>query len=140
MTQQDQRHIKREGYAEAMRYLANAKDYLQKANMDSDGFYQDKKYVRTACGTAYNGVLEALYTYFKLKNPDIIENNEPQTIDFYRKLLARDNKKILNTLNSVYNILHINGYYKGEKDSKIIKPGFQRAKEIIDLIKPAEAV
>jgi len=139
MTIPDQQHTKQKGYAEAMRYIANAKDYLQKAGMDDDGYYKDKKYIRTACGTAYNGVLEALYTYFELKNPELLRNNEPQTIDFYRKHLAKDNKKILETLNSAYHILHICGYYEGVKDSGVIKLGFRRAKEIIDLIKPAEA-
>jgi len=139
MTILEQQSTKRKGYTEAMRYIANAKDYLQKAGMDSNGYYQDKKYIRTACGTAYNGVLEALCTYIELKHPDALKSDEPQTIDFYRKHLAKDNKSILKTLNSVYSILHISGYYKGEEDSNTIKIGFKRAKEIIDLIKPAGA-
>jgi hypothetical protein len=139
MTLQEQQHIKQKGYAEAMRYIANAKDYLKKAGIEGD-WYKDKKYVRTACGTAYNGVLEALGTYFELKNIDVFENKERSTIDFYRKNLPKENKKLLKTLNSVYSILHINGYYQGVLDSVLIKTGFQRAKEIIDLIKPAEAL
>ena len=139
MTLQNQQHIKRDGYAEAMRYIANAKDYLQKAGMDNKGLYEDKKYVRTACGTAYNGVLEALNTYLKLKNPEVLKSKERKTIDFYRKHLAKDNKKMLNILESAYHILHIDGYYEGVKDSDIIKLGFKKAKELIDLIKPSEA-
>jgi len=139
MTLQNQQHIKRDGYAEAMRYIANAKDYLQKAGMDNKGLYEDKKYVRTACGTAYNGVLEALNTYLKLKNPDVLKTDERKTIDFYRRNLAKDNKKILKALESAYYILHICGYYDGVKIPDIIKIGFKNAKEIIDSIKPAEA-
>jgi len=139
MTIQERQHIKRDGYAEAMRYIANAKDYLQKAGMDDNGFYWDKKYVRTACGTAYNGILEALKTYLKLKNPEVLKSKERKTIDFYRKHLAKDNKKMLNILESAYHILHIDGYYEGVKDSDIIKLGFKKAKELIDLIKPSEA-
>jgi len=139
MTIPEQQHLKREGYSEAMRYIANAKGYLQKAGMDDDGYYQDKKYVRTACGAAYNGVLEALKIYLKLKNPEVLKTKERKDIDFYRRHLAKDNKKILNTLDTVYHILHIDGYYEGIKNSDIIKIGFKNAKEIIDLIKPVGA-
>jgi len=133
----EQQHIKREGYAEAMCYIANAKDYLQKAGMDNKGFYADKKYVRTACGTAYNGVLEALETYLRLKNPSAFETNERKTIDFYRRHLAKENKKMLKSLENAYYVLHIGGYYDGVKVPDFIKGGFKSAKEIIDLIKPA---
>jgi len=139
MTIPERQHIKRDGYAEAMRYIANAKGYLQKAGMDNKGFYGDKKYVRTACGTAYNGVLEALNTYLKLKNPDVLKTDERKTIDFYRKNLAKDNRKTLKALETAYHILHVCGYYEGAKDSDFIKLGFKSAKELIDLIKPAEA-
>ncbi|MCL1955689.1 MAG: DUF5618 family protein [Fibromonadales bacterium] len=139
MTVQEQQHIKQKGYAEAARYIANAKDYLQKAGMDEYGSYRDKKYLRTACGTAYSGVLEALKTYLKLKNPEVLKTKERKDIDFYRRHLAKDNKKMLNTLESAYHILHIDGYYEGIKDSDLIKLGFKRAKELIDLIKPAGA-
>jgi len=137
MTIEEQEHIKQKGYKEAMRYIANAKDYLQQAGVDEDGDYTDKKYVRTACGTAYNGVLEALLAYLSLKNPDVAENNEPKTIDFYRKYLGKESRKVLKTLNFVYNILHIIGYYKGELSKQTIDEGFRKAKDIIDLIKPA---
>jgi len=123
MTIKEQEHIKQKGYEEAMHYIANAKDYLQKTTMDENGFYKSKKYVRTACGTAYSGVLEALGTYFELKNPDALESKERRTIDFYRKNLAKENGKVL-------------GYYDGIGDSDVIKLGFRRAQEIIDLIKP----
>jgi hypothetical protein len=135
MTMQDQEHIKQEGYAEAMRYIANAKDYLQKAGIEG-GWYRDKKYVRTACGAAYNGVLEALDAYFKLKKTGCLEVKERKSIDFYRENLVKENKKMLKTLNSAYSILHLSGYYDGVLDMYLIKLGFQRAKEIIDLIKP----
>ncbi len=140
MTIPEQQHIKREGYSEAMRYIANARGYLQKAGMDNKGYYQDKKYVRTACGAAYNGVLEALGTYFELKNPGILKSKKRKNVDFYRENLAKDNKKMLKTFESAYRILHISGYYEGEEDSNTIKNGFQRANEIIDLIKPVGAV
>jgi len=139
MTIPEQQHLKREGYTEAMRYIANAKDYLQKAGMDDNGWYKDKKYIRTACGTAYNGVLEALKTYLKLKNPEVLKTKERKDIDFYRRHLAKDNKKTLKALETAYHILHISGYYEGVKEPDFIKLGFKSAKELIDLIKPVGA-
>jgi len=139
MTAQEQEQIKQKGYAEAMHYIANAKDYLQKTAIGEDGWYKSKKYVRTACGTAYSGVLEALGTYLELKNPGVLGSKEPKTIDFYRKHLAKENKKMLKELNHTYTILHIMGYYEGIGAPLTIKEGFQRAQKIIDLIKPAGA-
>jgi len=39
--------------------MDNAKSYLINAQK-KDGYYLDKKYVKTACGTAYSGLLVAL--------------------------------------------------------------------------------
>ena len=49
-----------ETYLEAKRYLKNAFDILSEKGNKKEGYYQDKKYVRMACGTAYNGVLLAI--------------------------------------------------------------------------------
>jgi len=53
-------------YKEAMRYIENAKDHLKLAKKDGK-FYIDEKYVRTACGTAYSGILIALNYLFEIK-------------------------------------------------------------------------
>jgi hypothetical protein len=52
-----EKQVKRlhKSYTEALRYMDNAKETLQKANKEDD-FYHDRKYVRTACGTAYKNV------------------------------------------------------------------------------------
>ncbi|MDR0582018.1 MAG: DUF5618 family protein, partial [Prevotellaceae bacterium] len=67
MSLEEQQELKQKSYAEAMRYMNNAKETLQKAKKE-DNYYADRKYVRTACGTAYNGVLLALDAYFMLKD------------------------------------------------------------------------
>jgi len=63
----EQLELKTKYYNEAIRYMDNAKETLKMAGKE-DRFYNDKKYVKTACGTAYNGVLEALDGYFILKD------------------------------------------------------------------------
>ena len=53
MSIREQEELKQSYYSEAMRYMDKAKEYLKNAKKE-DEFYQDKKYVKTACGTAYN--------------------------------------------------------------------------------------
>jgi hypothetical protein len=134
MTIQDQEHIKQKAYKEAMRYIANAKDYLQKAGMDG-GIYKDKKYVRTACGKAYNGVLAALDALADIKRVKVSKDSR-KSIGFYRDLLCH-NDKLQTYLDTVYKNLHLSGYYDGNLDSAVIKSGFKYAKELISLVRPA---
>jgi hypothetical protein len=136
MTIQEQEHIKQKAYKEAMRYIANAKDYLQKAGMDGN-FYKDRKYVRTACGTAYNGVLEALDAFAKIKGAKAPKGSR-KSIGFYIDLLGY-NGKLQTYLDIVYKNLHLSGYYDGNVDSVVIKSGFKYARELINLVKPVGA-
>jgi len=135
MTQQDQQHLKQKSYAEAMRYMANAKDYLKNAGKENGNWYKDKKYVRTACGTAYNGVFIALDALLGIKGVELPHKKTRRTIDFYRAAINKD-RKLLNAFNTVYNVLHLNGYYDGETNIKTIQAGFESAIEVINKIKP----
>ena len=47
---------------EAIRYLQNAKETLSKSPIENNR-YVDKKYVKSACGIAYLGVLTAIDEY-----------------------------------------------------------------------------
>ena len=118
-------------YSEAMRYIANAKETLKLAGHNGR-YYTDRKYVRTACGTAYNGVLVALDHFFEIKKINLPKTRK--SIDYYRQGL-KNHQKIKDALNSVYDILHLSGYYDGILDSEVVKIGFARAKEIISQIK-----
>ncbi|GAP73170.1 hypothetical protein SAMD00024442_65_7 [Candidatus Symbiothrix dinenymphae] len=135
MSVENQEKIKQTAYAEAMRYMSNAKETLQKARKE-DKFYADKKYVRTACGTAYNGMLLALETYLELKGVEIPKGKKHKSIDFYVSSVAQLDGKLLKELNSAYRILHIDGYYEGILNAGVIKSGFDMAYDIIDRIKP----
>jgi hypothetical protein len=120
-------------YPEAIRYYRNAKDTLPYANIGNDGYYTDRKYVKIACGTAYNGVLIALDGYLMARG---IKLEKKRDIGYYRRALYRLDVHLLNILNSVYDTLHLSGYYDGITNSVIVKEGFREAKEIIDYIKP----
>ena len=134
MSINEQQSLKKEYYSEAIRYMDNAKEYLKNAKKEGL-FYHDKKYVKTACGTAYNGLLLALDGFLQLK--DIKPKaRERKSIEFYQKNISNIDKKMLNYLNSAYEILHLSGYYDGCKSVNVIKEGFDYAYYIIDKIKP----
>ena len=130
----EQNLIKAEYYKEAIRYMDNAKETLKKAGKE-DRFYIDKKYVKTACGTAYNAVLMALDGYLLIRG--IEKKKGRKDIEFYKTAVSNTDKKLLNYVVEAYNILHLYGYYDGTRESKTIAAGFELAYSIIDKIKPA---
>lgn len=134
MSTREQQQIKEAYYKEAMRYMNNAKETLKKAGKDGK-FYKDDNYVKTACGTAYNGVLKALDGYLLLKEIQAPKAGR-KSIEYYQSNLAKLDKKALNALNSVYSVLHLSGYYDGIISMPIIKDGFDLAYDIIEKIKP----
>ena len=121
-------------YSEAYRYFDNAKETLAKTDIDvSTKTYNDEKYVKTACGIAYNGVLKALDVYFESKN--IPKPRGRRSVEYYEQNLAKLNKKHLKSFDVIYKILHLYGYYDGVTDVKTIKSGFERAKELVKNLK-----
>jgi hypothetical protein len=131
----EQNVIKKKNYAEAIRYMNNAKETLKKAGKEDAYYYKDEKYVKMACATAYSGILFALDTWLKLKGIEHSKKNR-LSIDFYKENISKIDKKILSRLDTAYKVLHLSGYYDGILSAKIINDGFDVAYEIIDKIKP----
>jgi hypothetical protein len=120
-------------YEEALRYMDNAKETLKKAGKENE-LYKDIKYVKTASGTAYSGVLLAIDEYLKRKEG--LKYKKPKSIEDYRTRVAKQNKKLLTLLNNAYDSLHILGYYFGTNSVKHIATGFEEAYQVIEYIKP----
>ncbi|MFA6572148.1 MAG: DUF5618 family protein [Bacteroidota bacterium] len=116
-----------------MRYIDNARANLKLAGIE-DKFYIDKKYVQTACGVAYVGMLKALDLLFDLKK--VPKKRGRKSIDYYRTNLTKIDKKLLNHLNSGYNLLHLDGYYEGVSYINAIEAGLENAIAIINALKP----
>ena len=135
MSIQEQQSLKEAYYSEAVRYMDNAKEYLKNAKKEGS-FYHDKKYVKTACGTAYNGMLVALDGFFILKGIHKPKGKVRKSIEYYQKNITRIDKKMLNYLNNAYEILHLWGYYDGISDAIVVKRGFDLANTLIEKIKP----
>ncbi len=122
-------------YKESLRYIENARANLALAGKD-DRFYADVKYVQTASGIAYLGMLKALDYLFEKRN--IPKKRGRKSIEYYQMNLAKLDKKLLNHLNNEYTILHIEGNYGGITNIKAIESGFDDAISIIDYIKEIE--
>jgi len=136
MSVDEQNQIKEKYHGEAIRYMDNAKEYLKNAQKEGN-YYRDIKYVRTACGTAYSGILVALDCFFILKGIHKPTGKERKSIEYYQKNLGKMDRKMLDYLNSAYKILHLSGYYDGIEKADVVKSGFVEAYKIIEKIKPA---
>lgn len=123
--------------AEALRYINNAKELLSKSPIEGK-FYTDKKYVKSACGVAYLGILEAINEYLLAKG--VPTKELPRKVEEYEKALKKyasvHNGKLAKEFDFLYDELHIAGYYRGllhRVDS--VKGALKAAKEFIGKIK-----
>lgn len=122
---------------EAIRYFENANELLSRSPIE-DNTYTDIKYVQEACGTAYLAVLKAIDEYLISKG--VSQKDLPDSIEGYRKMLTKYlsayNGKLTKDFNSLYNLLHIAGYYRGLLDKvEIIKDTFKIARAFIERLK-----
>jgi hypothetical protein len=83
-------------------------------------------------------MLIALDTHLLLKG--IEQKKGRKSIEYYTKNLNMLDKKLLTYLNSAYNILHLYGYYDGERDACVVSAGFDNAHVIISKIKPEQEI
>ncbi len=124
-------------HREAIRYIENASEILRTKARKKDKYYEDDKYTRMACATAYNGVLLAANTYIAMKGKPIEKKKGARVnVDDYRKRLTSLNKKVLNAFNTAYGLLHIDGYYEGMTSYDAIRVGMNAAMDLINEIKP----
>ena len=122
--------VKEKALSEAERYYDNAKTMLsEKAGKQGD-YYSDAKYVKTACDTAYSGVLILLHAYIRIKG-QVTKYKDRKSIEYYRDNLSDRDNQLLKYVNSAYNVLHLSGYYDGELKYKIIQGGMEVFQDII---------
>ena len=135
MSLQEQQEIQRTYYNEALRCMDNAKEQLKNARKDGS-YYRDIKYIKSACGIAYSATLVALDGFLLLKGKKKPNKKERKSIEYYQKAITVLDKKLLDSVNVAYKILHLFGYYDGIEDVIVIKRGFDEAYRIIEKIKP----
>jgi hypothetical protein len=124
--------------SEAIRYFENAKELLSKSPIEGN-IYTDEKYVKSACGVAYLGVLKAIEEHLINKH-GFTKKELPKKVEEYRKVLQKHvsihNGKLLKEFDALYDELHIAGYYRGLLGHvDIVKTAFKAAKTFIEKIK-----
>ncbi|MEO0289990.1 MAG: DUF5618 family protein [candidate division WOR-3 bacterium] len=121
---------------EAIKLYKNAKETLNKSPLDDEGkYYEEIKYVQEAYGALWLSILKAL-DYALLKIGKIDKEKLPQSVDGYRdyinKYLLHKDGKLKRRFESLYNAIHIGGYYRGLRDTKKgVKIDFEDAKEFL---------
>jgi hypothetical protein len=122
---------------EPVRYLENAKELLRKSPIEGNR-YADEKYVKSACGVAYLGVLKAIEE--SLLKKGLTKKELPKRVEEYRKALQKyvsiHNGKLLKEFDDLYDELHIAGYYRGMLHRvDTLKSVFKGAKEFIEKLR-----
>lgn len=115
---------------EALRYVDNAQNVLR-TNGDLDPethSYTDRKYVKMAGNTLWNGVLLILDAVFHVKKN---KNTRPDISDYQQAIVDRD-KKLLSLVNNGYDIMHLSMGYDGILDKTVCDKGFYIAREVIE--------
>ena len=116
--------------AEARRYVQNAKDILQeKGKFNSElQLYEDRKYVKMAGNTLWNGVLLILDAVFH-----VTENKKtrPNFVDYQRAVAPRDQKLLILVL-AGYDLMHLSMGYDGNPSKAACQDGICKANDIID--------
>ena len=113
---------------EARRYVANAEEVIKKANYDPElKSYTDSKYIKTAGDILWKGCLIALNAVFHVR-----KGKGRPSIEKYKMAIAKRDKKLLNSVNIGYDIMHLCMGYDGNKDKKVCDRGFEYANTIIN--------
>ena len=115
---------------EARRYVENAKAILvEHGELDVETkCYNDRKYVRMAGNTLWNGILLILDAIFHVKS-----NKTPHPdINDYKMAVNKRDKKLLQFINAGYETIHISMGYDGAIRKGVCDEGFLLANDIID--------
>lgn len=115
--------------SEARRYVANAHTLLiKKAGLNPETqLYRDRKYVRMAGNTLWNGMLLILDATF-----NIDKTQGRISIKDYRTIIGKRDRKLLDYVNVAYDTMHLAMGYDGNLEKSICQKGIQLANEIID--------
>jgi hypothetical protein len=115
---------------EAERYLQNARQILSdKAEKDGD-YYNDRKYVRMAGNTAWNGVLLALDAVLPVR-ATLKKGQRPEFQD-YQAAIAKSDGKMTRVVLNAYELLHKSIGYDGITSYRAIQDSLDQARKVID--------
>ena len=116
--------------AEARRYVENARKTLsENGELDVETkLYQDEKYVRAAGNYLWLGVLMALDAVFKVRK----DRRTRVDINAYLEAVGKRDRKLLNYVNTGYDVMHLSMTYDGVPAKGVSDEGIRLANAIID--------
>lgn len=115
---------------EARRYVDNAKEILnENGELDVETrSYNDRKYVKMAGNTLWNGVLLILDAVFHVRQ----DRRTRVHIEDYQKAVGKRDKKLLRLVTLAYEEMHIHMGYDGTRVKDTCDAAFRMANDIID--------
>ena len=115
---------------EARRYVKNAKDLLQeKGRLNTEyQYYEDRKYVKMAGNTLWNGILLVLDAVFHVANN---KTSRPKFADYKQAVAPRD-QKLLALIMMGYDQMHLSMGYDGNPSKANCQDAIRLANDIID--------
>lgn len=121
---------------EGKKYIKNAKEILKKSEIEGN-YYKDEKYVKSAFGCLYLGILKAIDEFLIYKG--VPKNKLPGKIDEYfknlKKFLSPYNGKLLNEFSVIYDEVHIAGYYRDLLRSvRVVNDVFKESEKFVEKI------
>jgi hypothetical protein len=116
---------------EARRYLDNARDILSEKAGKDGGYYTDRKYVRMAGNTAWNGVLEAMDELVPAPKKG------RRSVEHYQRNIQ--DGKLLRLFNTAYDLLHLSMGYDGVLKYSVVQDGLSLADEIVRYVETRTA-
>ena len=114
---------------EAERYLENARQILSEKAEKDGGYYSDRKYVRMAGNTAWNGVLIALDAVLPIR-ANLKKGQHPDIRD-YQEAVSKKDSKMNGTLHNAYELLHKSIGYDGVTHYKVVQESLKQANMMI---------
>jgi len=114
---------------EAERYLHNARQILSEKAEKDGAYYNDRKYVKMAGNTAWNGVLIALDAVLNVRS-NLKKGQRPDYNDYQSAIALRD-KKMPRVLHNAYELLHRSLGYDGMTNYKVVQESLKQANIII---------
>lgn len=115
---------------EARRYVDNAKTLLvEHGELDVETHsYNDRKYVKMAGNTLWNGVLYILDAVFHVRS----DRRRHVDIEDYRNAVGNRDRTLLRLVNMAYENMHINMGYDGDRNKDVSDSCFRMAHDIIN--------
>ena len=114
---------------EAERYLQNARQILSEKAEKEGGYYNDRKYVRMAGNTAWNGVLIALDSVLNVHS-NMKKGQRPE-FKYYQDAITKKDRKMTRPFLGAYESLHKAMGYDGNPVYEVVQSSLEQAKIIL---------